>query len=235
MHECNSFITLTYDNAHLPEDYSVSVREFQLFMKRLRKAISPTVVRFFACGEYGAQSLRPHYHALIFGYAFPDREFQSTTTQGDRLYTSAILQKVWPQGLHAIGDVTVQSAGYVAGYCMKKVNPDDSRYFWTHPVSGLVVQLKPEFGLQSRRPGIGSAWFDRFSSDAFPSDFLVIEGKYKRVPRYYLLKLREEEQQRVKRSRKRKSLPQRWNVTPERLAVREEIQVQRIKRLKRTL
>lgn len=236
MHEFNSFITLTFDDAHLPEDYSVDVRTWQLFMKRLRKSV-PLPLRFFACGEYGAETLRPHYHALIFGYAFPDRDFYMTSKGGDRLYQSQQLSKAWPYGLALLGDVTYQSAQYVAGYCMKKIGGDlaASHYLRTHPVTNVVCKVQPEFSVQSRRPGIGSTWFDKFHSDAFPSDFLVVDGKMHPVPRYYSLKLDERALTLIKRKRKRASLPRKANSTPERLKVREEVRKARVSRLKRTL
>lgn len=236
MHQHNSFLTLTYDDAHLPEDYSVSIRTWQLFMKSLRFEVGYKL-RFFACGEYGEQTLRPHYHALIFGYDFPDRVRHSTTPKGHPLYSSPQLSKVWPYGFASIGNVTYESAGYCAQYCMKKINGDmaASHYLRTHPVTGLTVTVQPEFATQSRRPGLGCTWFAKFKRDAFPSDFLVAEGRMHPVPRYYALKLAEAELQRVKRVRKRKSLPHKWNASPERMLVRETIRKSRISRLKRTL
>lgn len=241
MHEFNSFITLTYDNEHLPEDYSVSIREWQLFLKRLRDLISPIKIRFFACGEYGSINLRPHYHALIFGYAFPDREFHSTAKGGSRQFTSAILQKAWPYGRALIGDVTVQSAAYVAGYCMGKMYGDDDlakrHYLRTHPISGVTVTVQPEFQLQSRRPGIGATWFEKFRNDCFPSDFVVIDGRQRRVPNYYTLKLEAPALRKLKGQHKLKAAApaKKADRTRDRLAVREFIKSDRLSRLQRTL
>lgn len=241
MHEYNSFITLTYDNHHLPEDYSVSKREWQLFLKRLRELIEPIRIRFFACGEYGTENLRPHYHALIFGYAFPDREFHSTAKGGSRQFTSAILQQAWPYGRALIGDVTVQSAAYVAGYCMGKIYGDDEvakrHYLRTHPISGLTVTVQPEFQLQSRRPGIGADWFAKFKGDCFPSDFIVIDGRQRRVPAFYARKLDEAEQKKLKGEHKLKAAQpsKKAERTPARLAVREYIKTDRLSKLQRTL
>lgn len=255
MHEHNSFITLTYADEFLPEDYSVHVREFQLFMKRLRKDLN-TPIRFFACGEYGPLNLRPHYHALIFGYAFPDRIFKCHSDSGEPLFTSEQLSKAWPYGRSDLGSVTYKSAGYVAGYVRDKITGDPAlrHYLRTHPRSGQTVKVEPEFSLQSRRPGIGSTWFDKYHSDAFPSDFLVIDGREKPVPPYYLRKLEllerenvateyrphklhSEDPVAVKRARKlRSASPQaKANRTSDRLEVREYIKTDRIKRLKRNL
>lgn len=225
MHEYNSFITLTYSNEHLPDDYSVSVPVFQNFMKRLRKNLACRI-RFFGCGEYGDADQRPHYHALIFGYCFPDRQLFKRSPTGD-LYTSEQLTKAWPFGHSTVGNVDYGSAKYVAGYVMKKTHKATmpSAYWRTHPLSGSPVKVEPEFALQSRRPGIGASWFSKFKSDCFPSDFLVIEGRQVAVPRYYTLKLEEEVRRKtsIKRRLKAAAPKQKANRTKERLAVREEI------------
>lgn len=239
MHEFNSFITLTYAKEHLPADYSVNLRTWQLFMKRLRKDLDSTKVRFFACGEYGDLNLRPHYHALIFGYAFPDREFYSTTTGGYPQFTSAQLSRAWPFGRATLGNVTYSSAKYCAGYVMKKVTgaPANSYYERVHPDTGQPVQVEPEFATMSGKPGIGHNWFQRYRSDCFPSDFVIIEGSKKPVPQYYLGKLTEEDRQNVTRRRKlRAAAPKKKaDRTKERLAVRAFIKAERVKRGQRNL
>ncbi|QCQ85006.1 replication initiator protein [Blackfly microvirus SF02] len=253
MHEQNCFITLTYADELLPEDYSVHVRTFQLFMKRLRKFYEPKKIRFYACGEYGPKNLRPHYHSILFNHDFPDKQFYQTTPQGNRLYTSTDLQNIWGFGFVTIGDVTYQSAGYCAQYVMKKINGDlaATHYLRTHPVTQQIVTVDPEFQLSSTNPGLGATWFEKYKSDCFPSDFLVVDGKQHRVPAYYTRKLIQEDQAKpaptklaeagrlpatkIKRARKKSALPQKWNNTKERLAVRETIKKERIKSLKREL
>lgn len=240
MHEHSCFITLTYANEHLPEDYSVSKRVWQLFMKRLRKELDYIRLRFFACGEYGDQNLRPHYHSLIFGTAFlADREFHSTTKQGGRQFSSPALSRAWPYGRALVSDFTPELAGYCAGYVMKKMGGDlaATHYLRTNPKTGLLVKVEPEFALQSRNPGIGSTWFEKYKTDAFPSDFIVIDGRQRPVPRYYSRKLQEEELEAIRRKRKMRSVtPQKKaNATPERLAVREYIATDRQSRRVRTL
>lgn len=236
MHPQNCFITLTYSDEHLPADYSVHKSVWQLFMKRLRKACGPSI-RFYSCGEYGPENLRPHYHAILFNYDFADKVFHSKTPRGDNLYHSPNLEKIWGLGFVTLGDVTYQSAGYVAQYVMKKIAGENAsrHYLRTHPVSGLVVQVDPEFALQSRRPGIASTWFDKFKNDVFPSDFLVADGQQRRVPAYYTKKLQEEELEQIKRRRKKNSLPRRADNTRERLRVREEVKLSKLKMLKRPL
>ncbi|WNK13292.1 MAG: replication initiator protein [Microvirus sp.] len=242
MHKQSSFITLTYSDEHLPENYSVSKREFQLFMKRLRKDLG-SQVRYFASAEYGPRTLRPHYHALIFGHAFySDRQFKKLNKHGDRTYTSPTLDRAWPFGLSDLGDVTHKSARYVAGYIMKKIRGDQaaSHYLRTHPKTRQLVQVEPEFQLQSTKPGIGSTWFDKYKNDAFPSDFLVVEGRQTHVPRYYFNKLQEEERLAIERTRAkqpwkdpRAHRERKYNSTPERLRVREAVQASRLQKLNR--
>lgn len=246
MHEFNSFITLTYSDDKLPENYSVSKRDWQLFMKRLRKELL-TKVRFYVGAEYGPQTLRPHYHALIFGFDFhQDRKLLRTNQHGDRIYTSANLDRIWGNGNAEIGDVTFKSARYCAGYIADKMTGDKAagHYLRVHPRSGLTHQVEPEFQLQSTVPGLGSTWFDKYKDDCFPSDFLVVDGNHVPVPRFYFLKLQEEERLKIQRKRKLSispagvktgsSLPgKKLNRTTERLKVREEVQSHRLKRLRR--
>lgn len=236
MHERNCFVTLTYSDENLPENFSVSVRTHQLFMKSLRNSINKPI-RFFGCGEYGEQTLRPHYHYLIFDYHPTDTQFLKTTKQGNKLFTSKSLEKIWPHGHVWIGAVTYQSAAYVARYIMKKVTGDRAPDYYSrvHPITKKPVQVYPEFCVQSRRPGIGSTWYDKYKQDCFPSDYLVVDGKKHPVPKFYTKKLAEEELTKIKRRRKADSLPRKPDNTPVRLAVREEIKQSRLKTLKREL
>lgn len=244
MHQSNCFITLTYANEHLPDDYSVSKRVWQLFFKRLRKDLG-SVVRFFACGEYGDLNLRPHYHAIIFGYSFPDRVYHSTSETGGRQYESVKLSKAWPFGRALLSDFSPSLAGYCSGYVMKKIGGDKaaSHYNRTHPLTLEPVRVEPEFALQSRNPGIGSTWFDKYKSDIYPHDFVVVDGRQKPVPQYYIRKLQEEELLALDKQRHRKEWAKgpeylarrRHEQTPERRAVREYLVKDRLTRKVRTL
>lgn len=252
------FLTLTYADEHCPQDYSVKKRELQLFMGRVRDTLGPGK-RFFGCGEYGEEDGRPHYHVLGFNFDFSaDRKFHRK--RGDHhVFRSAELEKLWPYGFSEIGSVTAASAGYCAQYCVKKRTgaEADSYYLRRSPLTGDLHQVEPEFSLMSRRPGIGTAWFDRFASDAFPSDFIVVDGRMVRPPKFYLDKLPDADSvepssvpegrlfrslaapaaAKVKRKRKLAAAkPQaRANSTPDRLAVREFIKLDRRKRLVRSL
>lgn len=238
MHEANCFITLTYANEHLPEDYSVNVRTWQLFMKRLRKSLGCKKIRSFACGEYGEENLRPHYHAIIFNHDFADKVLFKTDRTGNRLYTSQNLSTIWPYGHATLGDVTFKSAAYVARYIMKKKigkSPDTLHYTRSHPVTGKIVQVQPEFVTQSRRPGLGTSWLGKFKSDAFPSDFLIVDGRRMKPPRFYLDRLPDEEVEKIKRHRKREGLSKKEDHTKERLHVRELVLKAKLNQLKRNL
>ena len=184
MHDESIFVTFTYTDEFLPGPSLVYV-DFQLFMKRLREAVGP--VRFFMCGEYGDENLRPHFHALLFGVNFPDRKkFDS------KLFTSATLERLWGKGHCPFGDVTADSAQYVARYSVKKVSGDMAieHYRRFDTATGEIVQCVPEFGRMSLRPGIGYPWFQKYWRDiCLARDACVVNGKEVSTPRYYDLKL----------------------------------------------
>lgn len=236
LYEENCFLTLTYDDQHLPETNSVDVREWQLFMKRLRDRVEPRL-RFFACGEYGENNYRAHYHALIFNFDFPDKTLWKETKAGNRLYRSKLLEELWPYGFSTIGAVNHQSAGYVARYTMKKIGGDKAadHYLRPHPLSGKLYQVKPEFAVMSRRPGLGHAYVERFKSDFFPSDFIVVDGRKTPVPRYYLKQLSEEEQRSIKLARTARAVPYKAERSNARRFAKMTVRNARISPLKREL
>lgn len=238
-HEHNSFLTLTFNDAHLPSDYSIRTEDMQKFMKRLRAKLGFRI-RFFGCGEYGEQNLRPHYHLMIFGHDFPDKQPWRKTQSGHMVYRSAQLETVWTFGHAEIGTVTLESAGYVARYIVKKITGEAAKehYERTNPETGEVHQVKPEFICMSSRPGIGRQWYDKFSGDCFPSDFVVVDGQKRPIPRYYTKQLRkasEDQYWDVKTKRGERADEHQDNNTSERLAVREEAQKLRAAHLKREL
>ena len=119
MHSQNSFITLTYDNEHLPKTGTLVLKHWQDFMKRLRKSQSHKKLSFYHCGEYGEKQGRPHYHAIIFNHQFPDL---IPIPRKKDLHTSEILKTLWGKGHISVGSVTFESASYVASYVQKKIN-----------------------------------------------------------------------------------------------------------------
>jgi hypothetical protein len=185
LHEHNAFVTLTYDNEHLPLGGTLVKRDLQLFMKRLRKERGPGV-RFYACGEYGDVNFRPHYHVLLFNCRFPDRLRYSQNRRGEVYYTSQELRSIWFQGHNVIGDVSFDSAAYVARYIMKKaLGKVPADHYDVQGAYGEVFRRIPEFTVMSRKPGIGSGWFDKFGAETYALDSCIINGHEVRPPRFY--------------------------------------------------
>lgn len=188
MHELNCALTLTYSKDHLPSGGSLRYEDFQGFMKRLRKFVSPVRVRYFACGEYGEVGYRPHYHALIFGMDFLDKKLWKKTDAGSLIYRSKVLERLWPLGHSSVGEMNFQSAAYVARYAMKKLNGDvvDSRSYGRVDLrSGEILPLVAEFIHMSLKPGIGRAWIEKYVDDVYAFDRVVVNGVETKPPRYY--------------------------------------------------
>lgn len=235
MHDRNCFITLTYDDDHLPASRSVDVRDWQLFAKRLRKERGK--FRFFHCGEYGDATSRPHYHACVFGMDFAeDRVLYRRTPH--KLWTSPALTAIWGKGHSIIGALTFDTAAYVARYIMKKRTGAGSteHYAYVDQETGERHERRPEYTTMSRRPGLGASWLERYSSDVYPNDFVVTNGRPARPPRYYddRLELTDPELvEEIKFDRARKAEKHAHNNTPERLAVREKCEEARRSRAQR--
>lgn len=156
-HEQNCFLTLTY--AQAPP--AINKRDLQLFFKRLRKLSS---LRYFACGEYGTKTHRPHYHAVIFGRDWLER----SSPINEKLYTHPEILNAWGHGLVSIGTVTIASCMYVAGYATKKLGDKDT------------------FTLMSRRPGIGHDWATKYRDELARTEKIVIDGRVLPVPKRYI-------------------------------------------------
>lgn len=187
--ENHSFLTLTYDDEHLPASGSLIKSDFQKFIRSLRQKLSPEPIRFFMCGEYGELLLRPHYHALIYGFSFPDKKHWSTTRHGNKLFRSTFLESTWTLGNSLIGDVTFQSAGYIARYTMKKITGAAAAAHYRgetcDAATGEIIDRLPEYNQMSLKPGLGRAWIERYLPDVYPGDFVVMSGKKHKPPRYY--------------------------------------------------
>lgn len=236
LYESNCFITLTYAPEHLPKDGSLNKVHFQKFMKRLRKRFG-SGVRYFHCGEYGEKLGRPHYHACLFNFDFQDRELWSIR-DGVKLYTSKILSELWGFGFCTIGDVTFESAAYVARYITKKISGDMAKDHYTRVdnSTGECFDLLPEYVTMSRRPGIGRPWLDKFMSDVYPHDRVVLRGVEMKPPKYYdsVFELADPQVlEDIKFKRERRAKLQANDTTYERLRVREQLQDIKHKCLKR--
>lgn len=249
LHEFNSFLTLTYDEKHLPKDGSLDHRHFQLFMKKYRKYLysefgSELKIKFFMCGEYGEQFKRPHYHSLIFGHDFPDKLYLKTTKQGHVLYTSETLSALWGKGICSLGAANYDTAGYVARYTLKKINgplAERSLHYWDIDYdTGEATHRKPEYIRMSRGgrtgEGIAAAWYDKFAEDCFPSDRIDVKGKLVTPPKYYLDRLRKSDPEaadKIQAKRREAAKAAYQDNTEERLQVRETVKHAQIKQLSR--
>lgn len=234
-HSSSCFVTLTYDDEHLPGAGSLDYSHFQRFMRYLRRVPGAKGVRFFMCGEYGGKG-RPHYHAILFGFDFPDKRLWKRAS-GTSLYRSALLERLWPYGHSSIGEVTYESAAYVARYCLKKTTGALASLVYTDQETGEI--FTSEFAHMSLKPGIGRSWFDRRAdSDVFPHDNIILNGTKHKVPRYYN-KLWEQrspdDYEAVQWSRVLDSMTRTHDNTPERLKIREEVFLANLKRLTRKL
>ena len=253
MHDHNCFLTLTYDDKNLPDDGSLNHRHFQRFMRNLRQTLKrkgfDQEVRYFMCGEYGEQNYRPHYHACLFGFDFPDKELWSVR-DGNSLYRSATLERIWPHGFSTIGAVTWQSAAYVARYIMKKQKghgsakphlqpPPDPKYIdfdWLMETGETKVSKAFEYTQMSK--GIGKPFYDAYRSDLYPHDYVVIDGKQFRIPRYYDKLLERDDPkllETLKRKRVQRAATKEHDHTPERLRDRETVKKAQVHKLKRQL
>lgn len=180
----NAFVTLTYDDQHLPDAGFLVPRHLQLFIKRLRKAVSTgdsvfrrntndPSFRYLSCGEYGSLSLRPHYHLLLFNLSFKD-QVEVGFKNGESLYESEALRRLWTVGSNRIGSVSERSACYVAKYAVKSE--------WLPDWANEDGEVRPvPFLRMSRRPAIGARWAERYSQDVIARARLA-QGP---TPRFY--------------------------------------------------
>ena len=183
-----AFITLTFDDAKWPHKRSIDKADLQKFFKRFRKN-SGSNIRYFACGEYGDKNRRPHYHVLMFGHDFVDKEVMYTTKVGHKFYRSPLLEKCWKFGFSNFSDVNFTTAAYTASYVQKKITGSAAADYYVCSETG--EELQPEFQLASRNPAIGLSWVQKYYKDVFPSDECVLEGKVYPVPDYYKKKVAE--------------------------------------------
>lgn len=184
LHDKAVFVTLTYDDEHLQHLqlsqsglYSLSKVDSQKFMKRLRKAVEPRKVRFFLAGEYGENTKRAHFHAIIYGLDVEDRQ---------------VIDQAWSNGFVKVGTVTPASLAYTARYCVKKLFNDGAAY--------KELGLEPEFCLMSRNPGIGANALHKGLKRSDDGHYYVwFKGQRQRAPRYFVDKVRTAVEQLVAR------------------------------------
>lgn len=164
-HPDGLFVTLTYSPECLPPGGSLVKADLQKFFKRLRRRLEPRKVRYYASGEYGDLFGRPHYHAIVFGVGFSDRE---------------VIEDAWRLGRIHVGTVTYDSARYTADYVQKKLYGKKEKQYKDR-------NLTPPFSLQSL--GLGRDYADRNRSDLSVSQSVTCRGEPIGLPRYYRKRL----------------------------------------------
>lgn len=237
LHESNCFVRFSYAQAPV----GLVPRDLELFWKRLRRHLHPVRVSYFACGEYGELTRRPHYHACIFGW-WPSDAVRHGSSGGHPLYRSAELERVWGHGHCPFGTVTFESAQYVAGYIAKKVTGPAAEAFYQAEVldeetGELTLQpIEPEFSRSSRNPALGLRWLDTFGeSDAWRHDQVVTRGAPSQLPKYYDRKFAERKSERELARRKIRRIQQgntpraRRERQPDRLAASEAVTLSKLK------
>lgn len=192
LNEENTFLTLTYDDQHLPPDLSLNKSHYDTFLKRLRERVRrwdgpdkpDRLIRHFMGGEYGERYGRPHYHAIIFNWRPNDQQFWKTTDAGHKTYTSKFLDDLWGHGTVFIGEVTQQSIAYIARYTLKKIKDGPKREI-LDVTTGQIITREHEYGQMSLKPGIGAAWVKKYPGDVYPHDRVIVNGQNTKVPKYY--------------------------------------------------
>ncbi len=260
-HYQNSFITLTFNDENMPGTRSVHKRPIQLFFKSLREKIAPKKIKYLCCGEYSPQKKRPigpfnpweflsegqrpHYHAIVFNHDFSDKKLWSVRNDVN-IYTSDILTAIWGQGFCTTGEVTYQSAAYVARYSLKKLNGKESQkpdattgllpYERTCEYTGHITEVEKERFQMSN--GIGLEFFNKYSSDIYPADHVIINGHQTRPPRYYddLYDAQDPAgMENIKDIRVKNMEKYEADNTPDRLEAKEAVKLAQIRNLKREI
>lgn len=204
-------------------------------MKRLRKRTNCRV-RFYMGAEYGSENGRPHFHACLFGWDWPDKKYFKTSEAGGKIYTSELLADLWPYGYSSTAEVTFESAAYIARYCMQKVTGKLAELHYKREDENGVYHLTPEYNKMSLKPGIGASWLDKHKADVYNQDHVIINGMECKPPKYYdklLKKMDPERLAKHQENREKRGADNRSDNTPERLKDKEEVAKAKIKALKR--
>ncbi|QXP07859.1 MAG: replication initiator protein [Arizlama microvirus] len=189
------FLTLTYDKNHLPENGSIKKVDLQLFLKRLRKNIEPLKIKYFACGDYGENTARPHYHLLIFGLSSLSSEDRQSVKD-----TWTLCQWNMLSDKETFGTVEVPSIRYVVGYIEKVVNGKEEKYAYEN--------IEKPFNLCSK--GLGKKFAQEHKSLMQEKGYTLIQGNKKSIPRYYkkILELENTESSYLAENKERETIEQ---------------------------
>ena len=189
------FLTLTYDNEHVPYVESVPgiegtlyKEDLQRFWKRLRQYIvrelgETSRLRYFACGEYGSNTLRPHYHAIVYGLPHIDLQSWIPSKSGHPLFRSNILEKIWTNGIVTVSPVSWNTCAYTARYVLKKADKSFDQNLYRN------ANIIPEYIVMSRRPGIGREYYELNKEKIYKFDEIILKtddgGKIVKPPKYF--------------------------------------------------
>jgi len=192
LHPQNTFITLTYEDEHIKTSSEALRDDIQKFFKRFRKSVKKKI-RYIYSVEYGSQTLRPHFHAIIFNHDFREQQLVRKTKKGYPLFTSPELHKLWKYGHHSIGEANVKTAYYIASYALKKHSA----------VNEETGEIVSDYMRCSKRPAIGLNYLLKNKKQLVQSETPL--------PRYYLKKLKEIDEQlyRTYEDRSKEKNPQR--------------------------
>lgn len=210
MHEENAFITLTYDNQHLPPYGALRYEDLVKFWKRVRKYLWKKYkkkLRYYAVGEYGDKTLRPHYHACIFGHAFTENRIILRETPS-LLWWSPELSLAWGQGNNvSVGALNFETARYTASYVTKKLR-QKQQYVRIEEETGELVKLEQPRAFMSRN--LAKTWWEQNRHYVAATDTVVINGRPQKPPKAYDKWLGEVNNlplEMIKEERKRKAKP----------------------------
>ncbi len=234
----NSWLTLTYrdpsecseeqlkNGYHIPADYSLKPSDVSKFIRALRKKNRDHKIRYFYCGEYGDENQRPHYHICLFNHCFNDQQLFKDD-EGFYTYTSEELDELWRYGFSTVAELNYNTAAYTAGYCFKKITGKRAaEHYLRCDEHGQAYWLVPEYIRMStgrgKPSGIGAKFYEKYSSDIFPSDQSPVpgHGSCELVPRYYQNILAEQDPamlERIKNLREEFITAHAADFTPERL------------------
>lgn len=244
MHKFSEFITLTYRNEDLPEVGTLVPSHLQAFHKRLHNRLlyeRGYGIRYYACGEYGDENKRPHYHSILFSAWFADRKLYGYSN-GNPIYTSELLDEIWGLGSCKIAAVTFETCAYVARYVTKKVDGKqrEAGHYQVYDYDGVVHERVPEFSVMSRRPGIGAPYLAKYGKEIMTHDSVIVNGREVPSVRYYDLWIEKNfpgKIELIKKRRHRKMMLAPWleRVSPDRRRVKEILRIKALKEKVRRL
>lgn len=194
------FVTLTYSDENMPEGSSLEPDHLKSFWKKLRQDRQRDYAKrfpklpmgeinrrasfqYYACGEYGPSTLRPHYHLALYSLDLLDLYPWRDSDSGP-VFRSPYLESHWQLGNVEVSKLGFGASAYIAGYVREKLETPIN-YDRVDPTTGETWEVQPIFARMSRNPAIGLEWLKRFWSDVYPRDLIAIQGRESKPPRYY--------------------------------------------------